>query len=837
MLSFKDYLKAPNPTPVPTPQPPKPVAISQPKPKAPSVGGVSASQLNLPSNIKLNAPKPAPTLSIAGKAPVTSFKTANKIKIAAPPVMPNKPTLIDKAGSYIAKQPLPVPFLSPSIKRPTVGQAANFAKEAFIQAPAQFGAGAFLSSNPGKAITGGATSFTPTTPMEKFVMGDKPVKNLQGQSADASKALNKGVLGVGLPKDVADKVGMPSVLALGALNFVGGGAKNQVAREVSKANTIDDFIRVVAKDKNLAGQVEAIIKDAKNPINSIEELFKVAKGKTPSIGTKVAGSAETKLLGAGDPEQRLVDALSTNKGLRAKQEALYTGERSQRIAKALDAGQAAGGGEAGFYAKKGQLSGKFDVVQNENASLRSQLSQSDIDGLINKIDSSPALTDYEKIPATDALINLMQKGKIPTESELAKLNTVFKPETIKAIIGSRSTMQKIYSTAVDVGNVPRSIMSSFDFSAPLRQGSVLASSHPKEFTKAFKNMFGYAFSEKKFMQRGADILEHPNYLKAKDANLAFTVPGSVTQGEEAFMSNLAEKLPIIGRFIRGSDRAYTGFLNDLRFGTFNSLLKGGEKMGKGDDAKYLSSLGDFVNTATGRGNLANIPLAGKTLEASAPLLNAAFFSPRLIASRVSFFNPVWYAKMDPTVRKEAAKSIVAFVATGMTILGLSQLVGADKAETDPTSADFGKIKTGNTRYDIWGGFQPYATFIARMILNHQKSTTTGGTLQYGKGYKPETRYSVAGRFLQGKLSPNASLAADAMMGQDFERNKFDLTNPDLFVNPLAKRVTPLILSDLKSNIDEYGAFGPLFSIPGLFGVGGQTYRKKSKIPLGTRLMR
>lgn len=125
-----------------------------------------------------------------------------------------------KTAQTIGKQALPVPFLPGSVKRPTIGQTAKFAQESLIQAPAQFGAGVALSARK-------QSSYTPDNPISKFVMGEKPVKNIQGQGADLSRSLQQ----VGVPRGVSEKVGVPGVVALGLLNVLpGGGAKKTTAK-------------------------------------------------------------------------------------------------------------------------------------------------------------------------------------------------------------------------------------------------------------------------------------------------------------------------------------------------------------------------------------------------------------------------------------------------------------------------------------------------------------------------------------------------------------------------------------------------------------------------------
>ncbi len=523
------------------------------------------------------------------------------------------------------------------------------------------------------------------------------------------------------------------------------------------------------------------------------------------------------LLGPGDPEKRVAEAIKKNTGFRAKQEELYKANRAERFARAQKAGTEAGGGEQGLYSELGQLRGEMDKVKDVNTELSQQVSQSDVDFLVNKVNSNAVLTFPEKIATKKAVVSLFKEGRIPTEGELKFLREVYKPELVDAMLKTAPLSTKIKDVATNVLNVPRALMSSADFSAPFRQGAFVASSHPKDFSRSLKNMFGYAVSQKKFDNLYKEIQARPTYQAMREHGLALTDMKSAATREEAFMSNLAERIPVVGRLVRASDRAYTGFLNNLRADLFDTLYKNGEALGKGNDQRYLESLTSFINTSTGRGEL-----KGEKLKGAAPLLNGLFFSPRLIMSRVNLLNPKYYAGLEPTVRKEALKTLVTFTATGMSILGAAKLAGAD-VETDPTSADFGKIKIGKTRYDIWGGFQSYAVFTARMITGKYTSTKTGKTYKYGEGFASKTRKDALYQFAEQKASPITSFGLEAMTGKDFEGNDFDLANTDPLANPITKRMLPMIAQDLKDTIGEYGEFGPIVSLPGLFGVGSQTY--------------
>jgi len=202
-----------------------------------------------------------------------------------------------------------------------------------------------------------------------------------------------------------------------------------------------------------------------------------------------------------------------------------------------------------------------------------------------------------------------------------------------------------------------------------------------------------------------------------------------------------------------------------------------------------------------------------------------FFSPRLLFSRLNMMNPVYYAKLHPFVRKEAVKSLITTLGAGMTMLGVAKAAGAEVGD-NPFSSDFGKIKIGKTRMDVWGGFQQPIRTLAQLVGNKTVSPVTGKTTKLGKGYKATTRWDVGTRFVESKLSPAASLFVTFMKGKDFTGQ------PANIPKEILDRVTPMLYQDLydvwKENPDlrEFIPKALLFGGVGAFGVGIQTYQSR-----------
>lgn len=428
--------------------------------------------------------------------------------------------------------------------------------------------------------------------------------------------------------------------------------------------------------------------------------------------------------------------------------------------------------------------------------------------------------DFQRTPRRKTEMT-PELSKLKDEVEVLKQHADREIRLIE--LKNRTPHEKLKDTAIDIANIPRTVMASIDLSAPLRQGVIFSAAHPKlTFGEggSFREMFKYFQSDKAIRGLQRTIEDSPNaplYIKSKLylANEKTNI-GRLSGREEAFLSTLPERVPILGKGIKASNRAYAGFLDKMRMDVFDFYSEQFKKSGVTFESnpKAYKDLAKFINSATGRGTLGGF-------ERSATALSGFLFSPRLIASRLQLLNPVYYYKLDPMVRKIAMKDMVKFLGAGMTTLSLAKLAGAE-VETDPRSADFGKIKVGDTRLDVWGGFQQYAVFGSRFATGQQK--IGGGRIRDldGKAFPFTTRADLVTKFVRNKYSPALGFVWDWASGKDVTGQKFDLTNKALDL------ITPLAMRDLYEAYQDENIDGLLLSLPTVFGVGVQTYKAKKK---------
>ena len=255
----------------------------------------------------------------------------------------------------------------------------------------------------------------------------------------------------------------------------------------------------------------------------------------------------------------------------------------------------------------------------------------------------------------------------------------------KAAIGTSKGIKAVGRELASFGVNARNIKSGVDISAP-RQAALMIGR--KEFWKNTPKLVKAFMNPEVAKEVRTSIALRDSYPRMKKAGVFFADIGKTAgqKGEEGFQGDWAKKLPLIGR----SEAAFDAFLSSIRADAFERFAKLSDDMGKNHPAEYRTEevdgkskqvkvkdstdvqIAKLVGNLTGRGNL------GK-LEPAAKALSAAFFSPRLLASRVQTFryllDPTTYKHTDPMVRKEAIKSMLHLATANVLFLGALKTAG------------------------------------------------------------------------------------------------------------------------------------------------------------------
>jgi hypothetical protein len=480
---------------------------------------------------------------------------------------------------------------------------------------------------------------------------------------------------------------------------------------------------------------------------------------------------------------------------------------------------------------KGQLKTLISRNESEAKKVQQQLDKGDF----TTPEKKSILEDKEaqrKFPE-------LYKKAIEAKDKVVQLRKERELRIAKQHYEQMTTAKKIYNAAGEVLNIPRSIMSSLDFSAPLRQGLFASVGNPKVAAGAFAEMFRMGASKARFDRWFHDVRESDLWPVAEKSKLYIADPHNVniTAREEAFMSQLAEKAPLIGTgfkvgkvkvggldLVGGSERAYVGYLNKLRWDLFTQFTKKAMMDGKTieNSPELYKQMANYINDATGRGNI------GGKFEGAAPLMNSVLFSPRLIASRLNLLKNLFtfaipYTDVPKEVRVAYYKDFASLVGTGLAVSALAHYGMGASVETDPRSSDFGKIRDGDTRFDIWGGMVQYIRLIAQITTGQTKQASNGKITELnGKGAFGQTEGDVMLRFIRGKLAPIPGTFVDLKTHRDVVGNKVT------WQDALERNLMPLILNDLHDAYKDNGVkqvFKTL--IPSTFGVGVSTYKSDS----------
>lgn len=445
-------------------------------------------------------------------------------------------------------------------------------------------------------------------------------------------------------------------------------------------------------------------------------------------------------------------------------------------------------------ALKGQL--KFNIPP-----LESYFTSDDVDLAYDTITRSTILTESDVLAADEGLNKLLSEGVIPERSEMKALvkSGIISESSAKHLLKRGETLsQKIKNTILDIGYAPWSIITAIDMSMAGRQGLKILYDNPRVWGRSVAQAYRMLASERYYNFADLKLKSHPIYQQAVRDGVEETGLGQMQAGEERFMSKIVQKIP----GLRPSGRAYTGGLKQLRFNWYFSAI---ENAGNGLTNQQRKDFATLANDLTGRGKL---PKLLRKVQDIMPV----FFAPRLYAGQIRSFTDL--ATVHSPARKMLAGILAKFVGISLATLFLLDQHPKLNIEWNPLSADFLKVRHGNTRVAILQGYEPLIRTVFQLCAGKRKATET-------KRLQTAERKEILWRFIQSKLSPPAGLAVDLWRGESFRGRKI---TPERIPENLYERVTPLFIQDVIDTMRWQGIGATAAIAPLAFhGITVQTY--------------
>lgn len=530
----------------------------------------------------------------------------------------------------------------------------------------------------------------------------------------------------------------------------------------------------------------------------------------PPIVPKGVSTPET----GGDLGQLVRESLVDAPAVRKLQTPDISEEKSARVRAAAQAERDAGGGTAGYIAAGRHLEGAYG---REFFDKLKHLTPDEVDQLNRVVDKAP-LQFFERRHAKRAILNMVDHGVVPQPHDQSILERVFgKVEGSAQAEDPQTRLAQVWDKFVQVANIPRALRSSMDISAPFRQGLMVLVTHPGVFAKSFGKMLRQFASEDYYQLSHEAILAHPDYPLAHKYGVPFTGVHTKTglSEEEMIGAQLIDK----GRHnpIRMSERAFVGFQNECRMGIFSEMMEKAALMGEdvvGND-KLGHSIARLAGTFTGRG------VTPKLLEGHLLTMSRLLFSPRLMAARLNMLSPVYYYKLDPFARREALAGLRNITAAVVSTMAVAKLLGAE-VEFDPRSSNFAKVKVGNTRVDITGGFSQYIRYAMQYMLG-MKITSAGTRIPVKRvgqhvGPKDISTLDMLTQFTRSKAAPVPAMVWDEFAGSDY------LGRPLNQLHELGGNA-PFIVQDTRDAYQKSGPGGAIIAaVLGAVGFGVQSYK-------------
>lgn len=456
-------------------------------------------------------------------------------------------------------------------------------------------------------------------------------------------------------------------------------------------------------------------------------------------------------------------------------------------------------------------------------------------------ETQPKMPKRRRLPQVD----LMQASLEQARDELKQMIDASKPflpkDFRKVGVGRadsyREFMRQLFP---ELMSLPRVLMATADMSYLMRQGLWLSVAHPVRAARAFGGAWRAFWSEHSAYAIDNALKKNPLHAQRLHYGLFLAPLGpqaKPNEREEFFSNRIVKRIPVLRSVVRASERHMVTGLNMLRASAFDTFVQ--QNPGLSEDV--YRAWADYVNVASGRGNLGTRPSRQRSIERTdgeGPLIvddgdnswgnmmrRAAygvaqtFFAPRFAVSRFQTPAKMVQYWQHPAVRKAMAYDMAGMVSHGMVMLGLAWAAGFTVGD-DPRDSDWGKIIIGNTRIDIWGGFQQPARLVAGILTRalDDRGFTGKHLPETMKGFGVRDIYDLIAQFAKFKLNPAISIPFDLLQRRNVVGEETSV------VETWGWSLVPLFIQDML-DAGKYWGIGGMAAAgtAAFFGVGVSSY--------------
>lgn len=426
--------------------------------------------------------------------------------------------------------------------------------------------------------------------------------------------------------------------------------------------------------------------------------------------------------------------------------------------------------------------------------------------LSKKITEAKALQRADGTFASESQRLAYGRAKVALGNYVGELKLAANKPTLRGLAGHP------VQAVSHVAGFSKSIKAAFDDSALLRQNWKTLLTHPGLWAKnARKNLADLKNQgikgEDVMREATADVVSRPNAKYYEKMGIAPKIE------EEFGDPTLITKIPGVGRLYKTTEVAFNALMLRTRADLADYYLDLAKKANVNiDDVKELRPIGRMIGGMTGRGSLGSFEKVANTT-------NNVFFSPRFVKSQLdTVLHPITGAGGSNFVRKQAAINLTKIVGMTAAIFATANIISPGSVELDPRSSKFGKLKVGDTTFDLTGGFSSIAVLATRLYTQEYKSGTKGTVTGLGTNPSAPTGAGLVENFITGKLSP----AAQRFWVNMVTKKEFNGVKPTLGSN-LSNTFTPLPLSTYnEAKSDPHGANPIATEIADALGLSANT---------------